>query len=85
MIASGSLVSLILAVLEPTVIKTGVGFAVSVGLIAGSVVLMIGCIKYSRSKGYSGWVGFWLSLGLPSLIGLLILPDHSSVDSDDKT
>jgi hypothetical protein len=94
MIVGGSVVSLILAIARivlfgpgrdsPASYETSAGLVVNLGLIVGWIVVTVGCIKYSRSKGYSNWVGFLLSLGVPSLIGLLILPDLKSADSDDK-
>jgi hypothetical protein len=94
MIIGGSVVSLILAIARivlfgpghdsPASGDTGVGLVVNLGLLVGFIVVTVGCIKYSGSKGYSKWVGFLLSLAVPSLIALLILPDLKSGDSNEK-
>src|SRR5437763_1806682 len=47
----------------------------SVGLIV-TVLYAVGCIRYCKSKGYSGWLGFWLFLAhIPGFIAILLLPD----------
>ncbi|MBU6452796.1 MAG: hypothetical protein KGS72_13500 [Cyanobacteria bacterium REEB67] len=94
MIIGGFVVSVILAIVRMVLfgpgrdssasLETSAGLIVNLGLLVGFIVVMVGCIKYSGSKGYSKWVGFLLSLGVPSLIALLILPDLKSVDSNDK-
>jgi hypothetical protein len=40
------------------------------------LLYLVGFIRYSSSKGYSNWLGFWLFLGnIPGFITLLLLPD----------
>jgi len=42
-----------------------------------STCYLLGCIKLGRSKGYSGWLMFWLFLAqFPGFIALLLLPDR---------
>ena len=40
-------------------------------LLLGIILIAIGCIYYSKSKGYSGWSGFFI--GLLGVIGVLLL------------
>jgi hypothetical protein len=38
---------------------------------------IFGFLRYAQSKGYSKWLGFWLSLGqVPGMIALFLLPDQ---------
>jgi hypothetical protein len=47
----------------------------AVGLIVFFLYLT-GVIQYTHSKGYSGWVGFWLTLAeIPGFFAMLLLPD----------
>lgn len=48
----------------------------SLGLLLAALYI-VGCILYTRSKGYSAWIGFWLSLGhFAGLLAMLLLPDQ---------
>lgn len=47
-----------------------VGVLLELGILAGSILFMIGLGYYAKSKGYSGLLGL---LGVISCIGLLIL------------
>lgn len=52
---------------------TGAGF-----MIIATILFFWGCVSFSQSKGYSGWLGL---LGFLSCLGLLIiwlLPDRNS-------
>lgn len=54
-------------------------------LFAGFLIAVIfnikGYIAYGKSKGYSGWLSFWLFTAQTSgLIVLLLLPDHTARD-----
>jgi hypothetical protein len=47
----------------------------SIGLIVTGLYAF-GCIRYCLSKGYSGWLGFWIFLShIPGFITMLLLPD----------
>jgi hypothetical protein len=49
---------------------------VSLGLIfLGAGILVWGCRRYARAKGYPRWLG-WLSVIWPGLIILLLLPNR---------
>lgn len=58
----------------------------TIGLLLAAMYI-VGCVLYTRSKGYSAWVGFWLSLGqLAGLVAMLILPDLlGRVSSTERT
>lgn len=50
--------------------------AMTIASLAVVILYVIGFIRYSASKGYSKWLGFWLLLShLPGFIVLLLLPD----------
>lgn len=39
---------------------------------------LIGFVRYARSKGYAGWLAFWLANAqLCGMIALLLLPDRT--------
>lgn len=39
---------------------------------------LLGFIRYARSKGYAGWLAFWLANGqFCGMIALLLLPDRT--------
>ena len=47
-------------------------------LLVLGILYLLGFIEYANSKGYSGWLAFWLCLGqLPGFIALLLLPDQN--------
>lgn len=45
-------------------------------------LFFVGYIRYCISKGYSGWIGFWLFWSnLPGFIVLLLLPERVGANS----
>jgi hypothetical protein len=57
---------------------TGI-WAASLWLVTAIAVVLycIGFVRYCMSKGYSGWIGFFLLIGnLPGFIVMLLLPDE---------
>jgi uncharacterized YccA/Bax inhibitor family protein len=55
-----------------------VGYALVVGMVLGSILLILALCDFAKAKGYSGFVG--LLLGLCSCLGLLVLvllPDRT--------
>ncbi|HEY9756459.1 MAG TPA: hypothetical protein V6C97_14930 [Oculatellaceae cyanobacterium] len=52
----------------------------------GTVALyLVGFLRYCGSKGYSLWLGLWLSLGgFVGLVALLLLPDLTEIRTDSR-
>lgn len=51
---------------------------VAISIIIGIPIFIWGCIRYSKAKGYSAWLGALGLLSLPGLLVLMVIPDRSS-------
>jgi len=53
------------------------------GFLVSGIMYLLGFVRYATSKGYSGWLAFWLLLGqLYGFVTLFLLPDLNSTKDD---